>query len=121
MAQLNVNAVSIAVVRDRKLDWARAYGFADKERKVAATPDTLFQAGSISKPIAALAALKRVDSGQLDLDRNVNEYLKSWKLRDNEFTPVHKVTVRNILNHTAGLTVWGFPGYSRDTKGTPDA
>src|ERR1700738_5041899 len=49
MAQLNVNAVSIAVVRDRKLDWARAYGFADKERKVAGTPDTLFQAGSISK------------------------------------------------------------------------
>jgi CubicO group peptidase (beta-lactamase class C family) len=116
MAQLNVNAVSIAVVRDRKLDWARAYGFADKERKVAATPDTLFQAGSISKPIAALAALKRVDAGKLDLDRNVNDYLKSWHLPDNEFTEVHKVTIRNILNHSAGLTVWGFPGYSRDTK-----
>jgi CubicO group peptidase (beta-lactamase class C family) len=116
MSQLNVNAVSIAVVRDGKLAWARAYGFADKERKIAATPDTLFQAGSISKPIAALAALKRVDAGTLDLDRNVNDYLKSWKLPDNEFTVSHKVTVRNILNHTAGLTVWGFPGYSRDTK-----
>jgi CubicO group peptidase (beta-lactamase class C family) len=116
MAQLQVNAVSIAVVRDRKLDWLRAYGFADKERKIAATPDTLFQAGSISKPIAALAALKRADAGTLDLDRNVNEYLKSWKLPDNEFTVAHKVTVRNILNHTAGLTVWGFPGYSRDSR-----
>jgi CubicO group peptidase (beta-lactamase class C family) len=116
MAQLNVNAVSIAVVRDRKLDWARAYGFADKERKIAATPDTLFQAGSISKPLTALAALRRIDAFQLDLDRNVNIYLKSWKLPDNEFTSIHKVTVRNILNHTAGLTVWGFPGYSRDTK-----
>jgi CubicO group peptidase (beta-lactamase class C family) len=116
MSQLNVNAVSIAVVRDGKLAWARAYGFADKERKIAATPDTLFQAGSISKPIAALAALKRVDAGTLDLDRNVNDYLKSWKLPDNEFTVSHKVTVRNILNHTAGLTVWGFPGYSRDTE-----
>jgi CubicO group peptidase (beta-lactamase class C family) len=116
MSQLKVNAVSIAVVRDRKLDWVRAYGFADKERKIAVTPDTLFQAGSISKPIAALAALQRVDAGTLDLDRNVNEYLRSWKLPDNEFTVVHKVTVRNILNHTAGLTVWGFPGYSRDTK-----
>jgi Beta-lactamase/Resolvase, N terminal domain len=62
MAQLNVNAVSIAVMRDRKLDWARAYGFADKERKIVATPDTLFQAGSISKPVTALAALKRVDA-----------------------------------------------------------
>ena len=116
MAQLKVNAVSIAVVRDRKLAWARAYGFADKERKVAATPDTLFQAGSISKPVAALAALKRVNAGTLELDRNVNHYLQSWKLPDNEFTAVHKVTVRNILNHTAGLTVWGFPGYSRDSK-----
>jgi CubicO group peptidase (beta-lactamase class C family) len=116
MSQLHVNAVSIAVIRDGKLDWTRAYGFADKERNVAATPDTLFQAGSISKPLAALAALKRVDADTLDLDRNVNNYLKSWKLPDNEFTAVHKVTVRNILNHTAGLTVWGFPGYSRDTK-----
>ena len=114
MAQLNVNAVSIAVVRDRKLDWARAYGVADKELNIAATPNTLFQAGSISKPVAALAALKRVDAGTLELDRNVNDYLKSWQLPDNEFTVTHKVTIRNILNHTAGLTVWGFPGYSRD-------
>jgi CubicO group peptidase (beta-lactamase class C family) len=116
MEQLHINAVSIAVVRDRKLAWARAYGFADRERNVAATPDTLFQAGSISKPVAALAALKLVDAGTLDLDRNVNDYLKSWKLPDNEFTVTHKVTIRNVLNHTAGLTVWGFPGYSRDEK-----
>jgi CubicO group peptidase (beta-lactamase class C family) len=116
MSQLHVNAVSIAVIRDGKLDWARAYGFADKERNIAATPDTLFQAGSISKPLTALAALKRADVGELDLDRNVNDYLKSWKLPDNEFTAAHKVTVRNILNHTAGLTVWGFPGYARNTK-----
>ena len=116
MSQLHINAVSIAVVRNRKLDWVRAYGFADKERNVVATPDTLFQAGSISKPLTALAALKRVDAGTLDLDRNVNGYLKSWKLPDNEFTVTHKVTIRNILNHTAGVTVWGFPGYSRDTK-----
>jgi CubicO group peptidase (beta-lactamase class C family) len=60
--------------------------------------------------------LKRADVGELDLDRNVNDYLKSWRLPDNEFTVTHKVTIRNILNHTAGVTVWGFPGYSRDTK-----
>src|SRR5580692_239214 len=116
MSQLHVNAVSIAVVRNGKLDWTRAYGFADKERHIAATPDTLFQAGSISKPLTALAVLKRVDTDALDLDHNVNNYLESWKLPDNEFTAAHKVTIRNILNHTAGLTVWGFPGYSRDSK-----
>jgi CubicO group peptidase (beta-lactamase class C family) len=115
MAQLNVRAVSIAVIRDGRIDWARAYGYADREFKIRATPDTLFQAGSISKPLTALAALRRVDAGTLDLDRNVNEYLKSWHLPDNEFTTLHKVTIRNILNHTAGLTVWGFPGYSRRT------
>jgi CubicO group peptidase (beta-lactamase class C family) len=113
MAQLNVRAVSIAVVRDGKLEWARAYGYADREWKIPATADTLFQAGSISKPLTALAALQRVDAGTLDLDRNVNDYLRSWKLPDNQFTAIHKVTVRNILNHTAGLTVWGFPGYTR--------
>lgn len=113
MKQLNIRAVSVAVIRDGKLDWARAYGYADREWKIPATPDTLFQAGSISKSLTALAALERVDAGTLDLDRNVNDYLKSWKLPDNEFTVSHKVTVRNILNHTAGLTVWGFPGYAR--------
>ncbi len=113
MKQLNISAVSIAVIRDGKLDWARAYGYADREWKIPATPDTLFQAGSISKPVVALAAMERVDGGTLDLDRNVNDYLKNWKLPDNEFTVTHKVTVRNILNHTAGLTVWGFPGYAR--------
>jgi CubicO group peptidase (beta-lactamase class C family) len=113
MEQLQVRAVSIAVVRDGKLDWARAYGYADREWKIPATPDTLFQAGSISKPVAALAALRGVDAGTFDLDYNVNEYLKSWQLPDNEFTAVHKVTIRNILNHRAGLTVWGFPGYTR--------
>lgn len=113
MSQLNVRAVSIAVVRDGRLDWARAYGFADAEWKIPATPTTLFQAGSISKPLTALAILQRVDAGSIDLDRNVNDYLRSWQLPDNEFTVVHKVTVRNILNHTAGLTVWGFPGYPR--------
>jgi CubicO group peptidase (beta-lactamase class C family) len=113
MAQLNIRAVSIAVIRNGKLDWARAYGYADREWKIRATPDTLFQAGSISKPLTALAALQRVEAGTLDLDRNVNDYLKTWKLPDNKFTAVRKVTVRNILNHTAGLTVWGFPGYTR--------
>jgi CubicO group peptidase (beta-lactamase class C family) len=116
MSQLHVNAVSIAVVTGGKLDWARAYGFADRERHIVATPDTLFQAGSISKPLTAMAALKLVAAGKLDLDRNVNDYLKSWKLPDNEFTVVHKVTTRNILNHTAGVSVWGFPGYARDGK-----
>jgi CubicO group peptidase (beta-lactamase class C family) len=113
MSQLNVPAVSIAVVVDGKIEWARAYGYADKESRTRATPGTLFQAGSISKPVAALATLQFVEKGSLSLDENVNAKLKSWQVPDNEFTLIHKVTLRNILNHTAGTTVWGFPGYKR--------
>ena len=113
MVQLNVPAVSIAVVVDGRIEWAKAYGYADRESGTKATPDTLFLAGSISKPVTALATLHLVEKGSLSLDENVNEKLKSWHLPDNEFTATHKVTLRNILNHTAGTTVWGFPGYGR--------
>ena len=116
MEQLHVIGVSVAVFNAGKIEWARAYGYADKERGVRATPDTLFEAGSISKPVAALAALQLVEKGKLDLDANVNDKLKSWHLPENSFTNDHKVTLRNILNHTAGTTVWGFPGYARTDK-----
>ena len=113
MAELEVPGVSIAVVVDGRLVWARAYGYADREWMIPATTETLFQAASISKPVTAFATLRLVADGKLDLDRNVNDALKSWQLPDNPFTVAEKVTLRRILNHTAGLTVWGFPGYVR--------
>jgi len=113
MEQLHVVGVSVAVFSAGRIEWARAYGYADKERGVRATPDTLFEAGSISKPVTALATFELVEKGTLNLDANVNDKLKSWHLPDNQFTTQHKVTLRNILNHTAGTTVWGFPGYAR--------
>jgi CubicO group peptidase (beta-lactamase class C family) len=116
MDQLRVPAVSIAVFSGGKIEWARAYGYADKEAGRKATPQTLFQAGSISKPVAALAALKLMEEGTLTLDTDVNERLKSWHLPDNEFTKERKVTLREILNRTAGTTVWGFPGYERNSR-----
>jgi CubicO group peptidase (beta-lactamase class C family) len=116
MEQLKVPAVSVAVFNGGKIEWTRAYGYADKERRVRATRETLFEAGSISKAVTAVAALQLVERGVLDLDANVNEQLKSWHLPDNHFTARHKVTLHNILNHTAGTTVWGFPGYARTDK-----
>jgi len=71
------------------------------------------QTGSISKPVAALRVHQLAEDGTINLDSNVNNYLSSWKLPDNEFTKTEKVTTRRILNHTAGLTVWGFPGYDK--------
>jgi CubicO group peptidase (beta-lactamase class C family) len=77
-------------------------------------PKTLFQAGSISKPVAAKAALHMVEQGKLVLDEDVNDKLTSWKVPDNEFTQKEKVTLRRLISHTAGLTIHGFPGYDVD-------
>lgn len=116
LKESNIPALSVAFVSNGKVEWARAYGMADRSQNRANTTETLFLAGSISKPIAALRAHQLVEEGKLSLDGNVNNYLSSWKLPDNEFTAQEKVTLRRILNHTAGLTVWGFPGYDKGDK-----
>jgi CubicO group peptidase (beta-lactamase class C family) len=76
--------------------------------------ETLFQAASISKPVAAMAALALVGRGKLALDEDVNRKLVSWKVPENDFTKEEKVTLRRLLSHSAGLTVHGFPGYAAD-------
>jgi CubicO group peptidase (beta-lactamase class C family) len=107
-----VNGVSIAVIRDSKIEWAKGYGLADVEANQSVTPSTLFQAGSISKPVSAMGALVLVEDGKLKLDADVNSYLKSWKVPGNEHTAKTPVTLEELLSHTAGLTVHGFPGYA---------
>lgn len=112
MEHYGVPAVSIAVIQDFQVVAYRVYGIADRESGKKVTPDTLFQAGSVSKPVAALGALKMAAAGKLTLDGNVNDTLTSWKLPDNEFTEDAKVTLTHLLAHTGGLTVHGFPGYA---------
>lgn len=109
-----VPGVSVAVVDEGKVEWARSYGVKDVSTNEPVTTETLFQAGSISKPVAALAALRLVQEGKLSLDEDVNAKLVSWKVPDNEFTKDQKVTLRRLLTHSAGLTVHGFPGYAAD-------
>lgn len=107
----NVPGVSIAVIKDSKVIWSKTYGYADLDSKTPVTSKTLFQVASMSKPVSAYAALKAVEEGKLDPDSNVNLYLKSWKVSENEWTKSKKVTLKNIVSHTAGFTVSGFPGY----------
>ncbi|MGI9530900.1 serine hydrolase [Lutimonas sp.] len=116
MKHYGVPGVSIAVIQDHKIAWSKAYGIMDKESKEPVTLTTLFQAGSISKPVAAYGALHAADKGQIDLTENVNTYLSSWKLPDNEFTEEQKVGLKHLLSHTGGLTVHGFLGYSPDLE-----
>ena len=113
MKELGISGVSIAVMNNGVIEWAKGYGIADSLENRKVTTKTLFQAGSISKPVAATRALQLVDEGRIDLDANVNTYLSSWKLPDNEFTEKEKVTTRRILNHTAGLNIGGFIGYKK--------
>ncbi|RIW14050.1 class A beta-lactamase-related serine hydrolase [Algoriphagus lacus] len=113
MRELGIPGVSIAVLHNGKIEWAKGYGTADSVENRLVTTETLFLAGSISKPVAATRAHQLAEQGVISLDSNVNLYLSSWKLPENEFTQTEKVTTRRMLNHTAGLTVWGFPGYDK--------
>jgi CubicO group peptidase (beta-lactamase class C family) len=108
--------LSVAVIKDFKVLWARAYGVKDLETKEPITTETLFQAGSISKSVNATIAMKKVEQGKISLDTNINEKLASWKLPENELTAKKPVTLRRLLSHTAGTTVHGFPGYAITDK-----
>lgn len=116
MKYYKVPGVSIAIIKDFKLELAKAYGVKDVETNEPVSTETLFQAGSISKPVAAMVALKKVEQGKIALDENINNKLTSWKLPDNEFTAKKKVTLANLMSHTGGLTVHGFPGYAPGEK-----
>lgn len=111
MRRLHVPGVGVAVIRDGHVAWARGYGVV-REGGPAVDADTLFQAGSISKPVTAVGALQLVEDGRLSLDGDVNDRLKSWKVPANRHTEHAAVTLRELLSHTAGVNVHGFPGYA---------
>ncbi|MEO6694106.1 MAG: serine hydrolase domain-containing protein [Ignavibacteria bacterium] len=104
--------VSIAVINDGKLEWAKGFGIRNNISNDPVDASTMFMAGSVSKPIFALAVMRLKEKGIVDLDKDVNEYLKSWKVPPvNEWQP--KISLRQLLSHTAGMTVGGFEGYLR--------
>jgi CubicO group peptidase (beta-lactamase class C family) len=116
MEAYKIPGVSVAVINNFKIEWTKVYGVKDEERGDPVTPKTLFQAASISKPVAAFAALYFIEKGLLDLDEDVNGKLSSWKIPENQFTAEKKVTLHGIMTHSAGLTVHGFPGYAQGQK-----
>jgi CubicO group peptidase (beta-lactamase class C family) len=110
MTALHVPGVSIFVIHEGS-SWGRGFGVTQLGGKPV-SPDTLFQAGSISKPVAAMAALHLVQEKKLTLDADVNSELTTWKLPTSPAAQGKIVTLRELLTHTAGLTVHGFPGYA---------
>ena len=109
----HVNGVSIAVIKDYKIEWARAYGWADITEQRRATTGTLFQAGSVSKSLNGIGVLKMVQDKRLNLYADVNDYLTTWKFPYDSLSNNKKITLANLLSHTAGLSVHGFPGYEK--------
>ncbi len=106
MQHFHVPGLSVAVIRDFKIHWVKAYGIADVETGRPVETDTLFQAASISKPVTAMAAMRLVDEHRLSLDADINTILKSWHV------PGSSVTPRSLMSHTSGADDgFGFPGY----------
>jgi CubicO group peptidase (beta-lactamase class C family) len=116
MQRFNVPGGAVAVIKDFKIHWSKAYGIADVESAAKVDGATLFQAASISKPITAMAMLKLVEQGKLKLDDDINSVVQSWKLPDGPFTKERHVTARMLASHSSGLgDGFGFPGYNPDT------
>jgi CubicO group peptidase (beta-lactamase class C family) len=113
LAQFHVPGVSVAVIKDFKIAVAKGYGVADVDTGAPVTSDTMFQAASISKTIAAMSSMKAIQDGRFALDQDVNTILTSWKLPGGEFTQQRAVTPRMLMSHTSGTgDGFGFPGYA---------
>jgi CubicO group peptidase (beta-lactamase class C family) len=112
MDVFKVPGLSVAVIDNYQIAWAKGFGVTESGGSTPVTTKTLFQAGSISKPVAAVGAMWLVEHRKLSLDEDVNKKLKTWKVPENEFTKDQKVTLRRLMSHSAGLTVHGFPGYA---------
>ncbi|MGI9060006.1 MAG: serine hydrolase [Ktedonobacteraceae bacterium] len=113
MVDYSIPGVSIAVINDYHLEWACGYGVRKRDEPERIDTETVFQACSISKAVTAIAVLRLVEEGRLDLDADINLFLKSWKVPANgSWRP--KITIQQVLSHTAGISVPWFAGYHRD-------
>ncbi|MDP6881228.1 MAG: serine hydrolase domain-containing protein, partial [Alteromonas macleodii] len=111
-AHYDVPGVSVAFMRNGRLAWTMQSGVKDLTTELAIDENTVFQAGSISKPAFAAVLMKYRQDNPLDLDVDVNTLLTSWQLPEHEWTGQDVVSLRRLLSHTAGTTVHGFPGYA---------
>lgn len=115
MNHYKVPGISIAVIKDFKIQWVKHYGVMDRDTQEPVTNNTMFGVGSCAKTVSAMVILKKVEEGKLILDGSVNDQLVSWKIPENEFTDKTQVTVRHLLSHSGGLNMsHGSAGYTAD-------
>lgn len=101
MLEANIPSVSVALSQRGKILWEESFGWADRGRRIAATPHTMYSLASISKPITATALMTLVEAGRIDLDRPINDYLGPAKLTARVGS--EGATVRQVANHSSGL------------------
>ena len=114
MHELHTPGVSVAVIENFEIAWAGGFGIRTTEERAAVGVDTPFQAGSISKPVFALAVMRLCQEKHIDLDADIRTYLTSWQLPEGDDGWAARINFRQLLSHTAGTTVHGFPGYPAD-------
>jgi CubicO group peptidase (beta-lactamase class C family) len=119
MRDYRVPGLSVAVIHNYKIDWVKSYGLADTLTHKPVTSETIFSAGSISKLVTAIAALKLVEQGKITLDAPINDYLKSWKLGENDFTRQTPVTLRMLLSHRGATSQSSYFGFTSDKNPLP--
>jgi CubicO group peptidase (beta-lactamase class C family) len=119
MERYGCPAVAVATFHDGTIDWADGFGTRTAGTAEPVNGDTVFMVASCSKPVTATLVLQQVAAGVLDLDTDVNRYLRRWQIPTNEFTANDPVTLRRMLSHTAGLTVNGWGVYLRDGRPIP--
>jgi CubicO group peptidase (beta-lactamase class C family) len=115
LERYRVPGVSIAVIIGGKIDWAKGYGVIESGKTAQVDTSTLFQAASISKPVSAVAALRMVKRGELSLDADVNQKLRSWKIPVSPFSKGRPITLRMLLSHSSGLSMHGVPEFPEGT------
>ncbi|MCB2209219.1 MAG: beta-lactamase family protein [Bacteroidetes bacterium] len=114
MSEYNIPALSLAVINKGRIEWADIYKNANFPEVQYLDCSSIFQAASLSKPVTFLAAVRMHAAGEIDLDKNIQDYLKEFVLPKGKQTVENPVTFRNIFSHTSGITPGGYQGYTKN-------
>ncbi|WP_445369130.1 serine hydrolase domain-containing protein [Methylomonas sp. BW4-1] len=102
MSEQDVEGLSIAVVDDQQVVWAQGFGYADQDNGIAATPETVYRTGSISKLFTDTLVMQLAEQGKLDIDQPLQTYLPNFAIKS-RFPDAGPITPRNIMTHHSGL------------------
>ena len=107
----DIPGLSIAIVKDGEIQYKKAYGYRSEAEKKVINEESLFQAGTLSQGLLAMAIYKEVQDGTYDLNANINDYLRNWKVRKSSITEDNPVSIFHLLSHNAGINIKQFDAY----------